>query len=534
MLCLNNICPNYLLPAACMLLFSTGISQIPKYNSNTAATPTVYLDFDGHTVEGTPWNWESTIYAKPSGLSKEIITEVYNRVAEDYRIFNINITTDSTVYAKAPVAKRMRVIVTPTHEWYGSAAGVAYVNSFNWADGTPAWVFNKLLSNNPKFIGEAASHEIGHTLGLQHQSTYDNNCGLVTEYAEGRGEGEIGWAPIMGVGYYKNLTTWTVGPNILSCDSIQNDIEVICNGEQKIGLLTDDYDNSILKASRVNVQANNFQSHGMITNETDKDVFKVVVNTTSVLKAKAVPGSTGNGNSGANIDIKLSLLDSKGDTLTRANPANLLSASIDTNLKAGTYYLAIDGVANQNLDDYGSIGYYVLGGSLDAVLPVTRLVLKGTEINNDHIFNWEFESDEPVKEAIVESSEDGINYRDIATLSPAITKYSYKPWGNGSIYYRIKMITTLDDKAYYSNIINLKCAGRSALELRSNIIYNTAQLSSNGNYTYQVTDETGRLYQQGRITAGVNNIMVNTARKGLLLMKVYNATHQEVFKLLKH
>ena len=104
------------------------------------------------------------------------ITEVFNRVAEDYRPFTINVTTDSTKYLSAPVNQRTRVVITVTSDWYGSAGGVSFVNSFTWGDNTPCFVFSELLGYKPKNIAEAASHEAGHTLGLRHQSTYDANC----------------------------------------------------------------------------------------------------------------------------------------------------------------------------------------------------------------------------------------------------------------------------------------------------------------------------------------------------------------------
>src|SRR5690348_12150727 len=158
---------------ATMLCCITAYSQqVPKYNSYSAAAATAYLDFDGQVVRGTAWNWDDAINARPAPLTTAIITEVFNRVAEDFRIFNINITTDSAVFKKAPPSKRVRVIVTPTSEWYGNSAGVSFVNSFTWGDDTPAWVFTKLLEDKAKYIAEAVSHEIGHTLGLQHQSTY--------------------------------------------------------------------------------------------------------------------------------------------------------------------------------------------------------------------------------------------------------------------------------------------------------------------------------------------------------------------------
>ena len=137
------------------------------------ASATIYLDFDGHQVNGTSWNVAGPIDCGASNLSSTQRTEVFHRIAEDYRPFNINITTDSTKYWSAPANKRMRIIFTVTSDWYGSAGGVAYVNSFTWGDNTPAFVFTALLNYNAKNIAEAGAHEIGHTLGLRHQSSYD-------------------------------------------------------------------------------------------------------------------------------------------------------------------------------------------------------------------------------------------------------------------------------------------------------------------------------------------------------------------------
>ena len=155
-------------------LFSN--SQVPILNSYPSAAPTIYLDFDGQTVAGTSWNLGGAIYCGPSGLSSNQITEVFNRVSEDYRPFVINVTTDSTKYWSAPAKKRIRVIVTVTSDWYGSAGGVAFVNSVTWGDNTPCFVFSALLNYNTKNISESSSHEAGHTLGLRQQSLYNASC----------------------------------------------------------------------------------------------------------------------------------------------------------------------------------------------------------------------------------------------------------------------------------------------------------------------------------------------------------------------
>src|SRR5688500_15992866 len=123
--------------------FSTGIfAQVPKLNSFGPSQATVYLDFDGQYVNGSVWNWAGPINALPAALNATQIAEIHGRVAEDYRIFNLNITTDSAVYFAAPIKQRVRIIVTPSYEWYVPAGGVAFVGSFTWGDETPAWVFS--------------------------------------------------------------------------------------------------------------------------------------------------------------------------------------------------------------------------------------------------------------------------------------------------------------------------------------------------------------------------------------------------------
>src|SRR4030095_9832930 len=91
---------------------------------------------------------------------------------------------------------------------------------------------------------EAASHEAGHTLGLRHQSSYDGNCVKTSEYNPGVGAGEIAWAPIMGVGYYRNLTLWNNGANPYGCTSYQDDLSIITASSNGFGYRTDDHSNN--------------------------------------------------------------------------------------------------------------------------------------------------------------------------------------------------------------------------------------------------------------------------------------------------
>src|SRR5690606_18282608 len=90
----------------------------PALSSLPSAKATIFLDFDGHYVYASVWNGGQPINCAPSGFNEVQITEVFNRVSEDYRPFNVNITTDSTVFMAAPLSQRIRVVVTTTSNWY--------------------------------------------------------------------------------------------------------------------------------------------------------------------------------------------------------------------------------------------------------------------------------------------------------------------------------------------------------------------------------------------------------------------------------
>ncbi len=211
---------NFTLKFICVLAMALParlMAQIPKLTSLPGATATIYMDFDGQVVTSGYWNNGATLNCAAAPMTSAQITEMFHRVAEDYRPFNVTVTTDLDTFNTRPLNRRMRVIVTPTSAWRTGVGGIAYTGSFSWNDDTPAFVFCDRLGNNPKYVAECISHESGHTLGLSHQTKYDASCVMLETYNTGTGSGEIGWAPVMGNSYYQNMTGWNNGPTPSGC-----------------------------------------------------------------------------------------------------------------------------------------------------------------------------------------------------------------------------------------------------------------------------------------------------------------------------
>ena len=78
----------------------------PALTSLPGANRVIYLDFNGHTVAGTAWNTNgrpASVNVTPydtdgvattfSAAEKAVITETWQRIAEDYAPFHVNVTT---------------------------------------------------------------------------------------------------------------------------------------------------------------------------------------------------------------------------------------------------------------------------------------------------------------------------------------------------------------------------------------------------------------------------------------------------------
>jgi hypothetical protein len=311
-----------------------------------APSATIYLDFDGQDIANTLWNSNGAFTCAPANLYATEIQKIMVRVSEDYSPFNVTVTTDEAVYLATNANRRMRVVITDSWEWYGTVGGIAHYGSFTWGDNTPCFVFSSLMGYNEKYIAEAISHEVGHTLGLQHQASFSSSCAFLSEYNTGSGDGEIGWAPIMGISYYKNVTTWNRGAVVSGCGTVQDDVNMLAN---VIGLRPDE-NSTMTKSIELTTTR-----EGEINSSTDIDYYFVDVKTAAVLKAD--PNCLGNG-TGANLHMKLNIYDKRGELLfSQSNPSAL---SATAGLQPGKYYIGVETAESTNFGRYGQLGRYLI------------------------------------------------------------------------------------------------------------------------------------------------------------------------------
>ncbi|MFB9079724.1 T9SS type A sorting domain-containing protein [Flavobacterium procerum] len=350
--------------------------ELLKLESLPGGIGCILLDFDGYNMPaGNLWNNGGRIYADPSGMSDANILQCFEIVSEDFRPFNLNITTNEAVFNTYPKTKRKRIVITPTDTAQPGVGGIAFIGAFTANNDVPAWCFNV---STGKAAGDTSSHEIGHLFSLQHDGRRTSPS---EEYFAGLSG--TSWGPIMGMAVLRPVVQWSKG-EYTGANNTEDDVAIISNISNGIGYRADDYGNDTTSAFNltVNSQGDVMQREGVIEKETDKDFFAFTTRGGSI----RIAANTIVGDGSGNLHIFMQLYNSAGVEIEKhwyADPSSLNAVIYADDIPAGKYFVSISGVgagdkANGGYSAYGSIGSYTISGF---VPPSEDIFISGSQTN---------------------------------------------------------------------------------------------------------------------------------------------------------
>lgn len=362
------------------------ISSPPQRSSRPGAPNTVYLDFNGHIVQGTQWNtgfgvgsWDCVAFDTDGDLAtfsvaeQAVIVGIWERVAEDFAPFNVNVTT---VEPASFSNRTVRALITRSTDRSGvtlpsgaTAGGIAYVNVFNVSGFaslySPAFTYYDKFGGSANDLATVTSHEIGHNLGLAHDGVVAQDGLAAREYYSGHGTGSTGWGPIMGGPFDRPMTHWSKG-DYYRANQTQDDLAIIAS---KIGYRPDDYASTIQASLPLNGT-----STGTIGLNTDKDVW--YVDTYSQLGVQLAVGIVthtetdffGEPMTGGNLHGAVRVYNSQGALVADLTSASAPSVATNIAVAPGRYYIEVASAGSGSpltpgpigYTTYGSVGQYLL------------------------------------------------------------------------------------------------------------------------------------------------------------------------------
>ena len=408
-------------PVEPRLLFAgSPLSSAPALSSFPGAPATLYLDLHGEAQQ----NWGmATVPAIPaydidgdpttfSAQELSNIQLIWQRVAEAYSPFNVNVTTVDpgswNLTGMGQNYNRFRVVIGGSGSWTGVVqGGTASVGSY-YTPGLPntAYVFPTQLANDPMYVGDEAAHEAGHGFGLQHQSVYSGTVQTAVY-----NPGNSSTAPFMGNPLRAGIrATWWYGPNSLGYDMIQDDLATIGGSVNGFGFRTVSTGQSATSSTPLSVAGNSVSGAGIIelTSQHDYYSFNVPVTGSATFNVNVAPF-------GAMLHAILEIHNASDGTLASAASATTLGQTLTVNLPAGTYYAVV-----KSFGQYGDVGQYTLTGQLT---PQPATVLGRYTFYNGSAFDGRNPAANPTDDAAIATDKQPLLPGNAATFAN-FTSYS--------------------------------------------------------------------------------------------------------------
>jgi hypothetical protein len=192
----------------------------------------ILLSFSGYSTTTTT-NWRKYIPTDsftwaPSGLSLAQEDSIITMVQQYFHYWRVKVTTNEDSFYVYDRFHRARVVITNSTlpDSNSNTAGISFHNVLPDGDTTCGFVSSTIWDDNPynynipRNIALSAAHEIGHMVGLWHQSYLDT---LANFYPYRIGEAFVG--PIMGWAYQSDTAVWYVGTD--QHMKIQDDVSII-------------------------------------------------------------------------------------------------------------------------------------------------------------------------------------------------------------------------------------------------------------------------------------------------------------------
>jgi RHS repeat-associated protein len=370
-------------------------ASVPVLESNPGATDVLFLDFDGHASDTDLWAIINGPYSigpfdfndDPllfSPAEQRAIENIWRMVSEDFSLLNLNVTTvdpgmfpDGEAYhlviggfgsqvGVGGVTSQIGALITDAagDDVLGSAFLSSYING--GALNNVGFVFAEAydtvfgVDSSTRIIAQAmemgntASHEFGHALGLRHYGGSNQKPNGIMQ------------TPEAGV----NRERWQTG-NTHSDEppvQFQDDVATIGSHVNTIGLRPDDHGDDANTATSLGGTEGTQSADGILHDTTDVDYFRFFADGLTAVRV-VVDDYV------ANIDTELYFYDVAGNLIASDDAAGSLGAQLNLTLLAGAYLAEVrsnggEGEAGQYRLEVSTSpflpGDYNLDGSVDA------------------------------------------------------------------------------------------------------------------------------------------------------------------------